>query len=218
MSSIDLPLDIQNENNYKEHKILLIGEIDSEISEKIVGQLYDLEDVNLQNNVNIPIKLLINSPGGDLYCSQMICDVMNEITTPVYTYSYGQSCSGGFIIFMNGERGYRTSGKYTQFMTHRFSTSMEGSQSDFKDYQIVLDQMLDRLVNFYKDCTDLDENIILEELLNEKNVYLSPLECYHYNVVDKIIGENTDGLTREHLKPRKTRRNNKPRKPRNSKE
>lgn len=210
MSIIDLPINMNNNDTLpidEEHKIILVGEINSETTNNVVSQLYELESINKKYGVSIPIKLLINSPGGDLYSSQMICDVMNEISTPVYTCAYGQACSGGFIIFMNGENGYRISGKYTQFMTHRFRTSMEGSQSDFKEYGVVMESMLDQLVSFYKDCTNLNEKVILEDLLNDKDVYLSPIDCYHYNVVDQIIGEDLSGITRKHTKTRRSRNN-----------
>jgi ATP-dependent Clp protease protease subunit len=189
LSSYELNLNnVEPEEKFPEcYRLYLTREISQDISTSIVQGLYEIDEINKEIGKNIPIKLLINSPGGDLQCSQMICDVMNEIDTPVYTICYGQACSGGFMIFMNGEKGFRITSQNSQFMSHRFSMALEGSHSDFQYHNKEMERMHTRLIEHYQACTGLPEKKVKDLLLPEHDVWLTPEECKALNIVDEII-------------------------------
>lgn len=204
MKTMEIPINVlsakdDDNNELTEYRSYIIGEITHELTEKVIETLYLANELNTVKKTNYPIRLIINSVGGDLHCSQMICDVMEEIETPVYTYGYGQVCSGGIIIFMKGEKGYRFSSKLTQFMTHRFSTSINGTHSDLKIHNSEMDRMFERLINHYEECTQLPRDIIEKDLLSDHDVWLNAEECYDYNIVDQIIGVNLNGRPKKYV-------------------
>jgi ATP-dependent Clp protease protease subunit len=193
MATIELPYN--NEPNAKfgdqappkEFRIYLTDEIRSENATKIVEQMFEINEINEQFEYKIPIRLIINTPGGELHASQMICDVMDEIKTAVHTSAYGKACSGGFMIMMNGEPGFRTCTESTQFMSHRFITAMEGSHTDFIYHQEEMNRMHERLVSHYAKCTGLSAKKIEKELLSSHDVWLDAARCKSFNVIDRII-------------------------------
>jgi ATP-dependent Clp protease protease subunit len=192
MSSFEVPLvgndDIpMQELPLEEFRLFLTDEITSENATELVKAFYDINDINKQLDQFRPIVLIINTPGGDLQASQMICDVMNEIETPVYTKCTGKACGGGIMIFMNGEPGCRISFQNCQFMSHRFSTAVEGSHTDLKYHNEEMDRMHERLVDHYVACTGLTKRKIESSLLTEHDVWLSPEEAKKLNIVDEII-------------------------------
>jgi ATP-dependent Clp endopeptidase proteolytic subunit ClpP len=198
MSRIVIPL--QTDENFsveqppKELRVYLTEAIEPKGAKEIVERLYAYNEFNVVNIENpsdyIPIRLIINSPGGDLQASQMICDVMDEIETPVSTCAYGQACSGGLMIFMNGTKGTRTATTSTQFMSHRFIMGMEGSHTEFKIRYKEMDRIHERLVQHYAKCTGLTAKRIEKELLNDHDVWLTSEDCKKFGIVDLIRDNN----------------------------
>ncbi|MBO4622573.1 MAG: ATP-dependent Clp protease proteolytic subunit, partial [Bacilli bacterium] len=70
---------------YKDRIIFLQGEINAEMAASIVMQLYVLES----EAADKPIKMIIQSPGGEITSGYAIIDVMNKIKCPVHTQATG---------------------------------------------------------------------------------------------------------------------------------
>lgn len=67
-----------------------------------------------------PIKLFINSFGGDVYNGLSLVDVIKQSKTPVHTISIGSSMSMGFWIYLAGHK--RFVGENTTLMFHDITT------------------------------------------------------------------------------------------------
>jgi len=178
--------DVENSQR-KEFRLFLIGELTKDNGTELIQSMYDINEINEELGTEIPIILIINTPGGDLQVCQMVCDVMNEIKTPVYTKCLGQACSAGIIILMNGEPGFRTASKHSQMMSHRFSTAIEGSHSDLEYHNKEMQRMYSRLIDHYVFCTGLTKKKIEERLLAEHDTYLTSQECVELNIIDEVI-------------------------------
>jgi ATP-dependent Clp protease protease subunit len=148
-----------------------------------------VEMYNRLNNLLIPIELIINSPGGDLHASWMICDIMNSMQTPVQTMGLGQVASGGLLIFMNGIKGYRLATPTTNFMSHRFIASTEASHQDLKQQQYEWDRTHQRIIDHYRKCTGLPIKTIENELLPEHNVWMTAEDALRLKICDIIDDE-----------------------------
>lgn len=191
---IQLPFETQSQNQSPQDQnqdpdiitLFLVGEIKQDNAVELCNKMKVVETYNRMNNTAIPIELIINSPGGDLHSSWMICDIMNSMVTPVQTIGLGQVASGGFIIFMNGVKGYRLATPNTQFMSHRFIAGLEASHQDLKNQQVEWDRTHDRIIQHYKRCTGLSEKIIETDLLPEHNVWLTAEDCLKYKICDII--------------------------------
>lgn len=166
--------------------LFLTGEINMAMATDICVKLKGIETFNRLNNTMIPVELIINSPGGDLFASWMVCDVMNSMVTPVQTVGMGQVASGGLLIFMNGLKGWRLTTHNTQFMSHRFIAASEASHQDLKQQQGEWDRTHQRIIDHYKLCTGLPIRTIEKELLPEHNVWLTADDCLRYKICDKI--------------------------------
>ena len=165
--------------------LLLTGEIEPGIASKIVKALMTIEAMNREANDYQPINLIINTPGGDLYSTWMICDVISMMKTPVHTLALGQVASGGFLIFMHG--AVRISTVNTQFMSHRFSMVNESSHSDMIAQRKEIDRIHQRIVDHYCRCSGLSEKEVEKHLLAEHDVWLSAEDCKKFNLCDVIL-------------------------------
>ena len=59
---------------------------------------WNKEDKDIPIEERKPIKILIFSPGGDLYTTLALVDIMLLSKTPVYTYNMGIAMSGGLLL------------------------------------------------------------------------------------------------------------------------
>jgi ATP-dependent Clp protease protease subunit len=167
--------------------IFVTDEITDQNASEICRALLHIEDRNTELNIFKPIRMFINSPGGSIYAAWMVCDIMDMMQTPIHTFGLGQVASGGLIIFMNGNYGYRYATKNTQFLSHNFSAAMAGTHADMIQHSKELPRIYKRLVDHYMKCTGLDKKSIEEHLVLEHDVLLSATDCKKYKIVDTII-------------------------------
>lgn len=187
---VDLPISVTGQTSEVPDIIFLTGELAMPMATELCKDLLSIEIRNNHAQSFPPIQLIINTPGGDLNATWMICDLMATMQTPVHTYALGQVASGGFMIFMNGAKGARQATQNTQFMSHRYSMAYEANHANIKSQQPELDRLHSRMVDHYRKCTGLSVKNILKHLLTEHDVWLTAEECKQLNVCDVIIDTN----------------------------
>lgn len=151
-------VDIVNRNIY-------IGDIE-EITGTAVDsfiRLYNMIDkqLNIPVEERIPIKIFINSNGGDLTATCTAIDAIKMSKTPVHTINQGRAYSGGFLIYICGHKRY--SFLSANFLFHEGSTVMGGDAHKFEsaaDYYKKRREKMKKLV--------LDNTKISPELYDEK--------------------------------------------------
>ena len=79
----------------KTRQILLTGEIDKDLSEKIIRQLLIMEAEN-----DSPIYLYIDSPGGDADAGFAIFDMVRFVKAPVYIIGMGLVASAAALVLL----------------------------------------------------------------------------------------------------------------------
>lgn len=99
----------------KERIICVMGPLHDDISSLVVAQLLFLQS----ENVNKPIHMYINSPGGVVTAGLAIYDTMQYIRPPIATWCVGQACSMGSLLLAAGEPGMRYSLPNARIMIHQ---------------------------------------------------------------------------------------------------
>ena len=82
----------------KTRTILVSGEINKELAERVVRQLLILEQEGDE-----PIRVFIDSPGGDADAGYAIFDTIRFVKPEVYTVGIGLVASAGALILLAGE-------------------------------------------------------------------------------------------------------------------
>ena len=85
----------------KERIIMLGTPINDQIANLIVAQLLYLDSQDSER----PIRLYINSPGGQVYAGMAIYDTMQQIKAPVSTVAIGFAASFGTVLLTAGAPG-----------------------------------------------------------------------------------------------------------------
>jgi len=172
-------------NPLNDHGImLLMGEINHDSIKPII------EWILLENYVKKKklkeLLLMICSEGGDMEPAFALIDVMRNSRIPIKTVGLGQIASCGLLIFLAGAKGRRLLTPNTSILSHQFSWFTEGKVHELfatvKEFELTQQ----RMIQHYKDCTNLDEDTIRRILLPAQDVYLSAEEALEYNICDEI--------------------------------
>ena len=110
--------------------------------------IYDKER-NIPIEERTPIKICVDSNGGDLRSTLTIINAIENSKTPIWTINLGKAFSGGFLIMLAGHR--RLAYKYASFLFHEGSGGMQGDANKFQNY-----------ADHYKALRALMKKIILE--------------------------------------------------------
>lgn len=133
------------------------------------------------------MKMIINSPGGDVGSAFALIDTMKGSKIPVYTYGLGEIASCGLMTFIAGEKGNRYLTRNTAILSHQYSWGSWGKEHELMARVKEFNNTHSRIVEHYKRCTGLDEKSIKKYLLPAEDVWLTAKEAIKYGIADEVV-------------------------------
>ena len=133
------------------------------------------------------MKLIINSPGGEVSSAFALIDTMKGSRIPIYTYGLGEIASCGLMTFIAGEKGHRYITKNTAILSHQYSWGSYGKEHELMSRVKEFNNTTERILNHYKKCTGLSEKDIRKYLLPPEDVWLTAKEAVKYGIADQIV-------------------------------
>lgn len=98
--------------NLMNRRILILGEIDSDMANDFMVQMLYLE------KTNEPIDIIINSPGGEVNAGLLIYDLIQSCKSQVNLYCAGLAASMAAILLASGKKGHRFILPHSKAMIH----------------------------------------------------------------------------------------------------
>ena len=120
-------LDTVAEKFIKTRQILLSGEINKELAEKINKQLLVLEADSKD-----PIYVYIDSPGGDVSAGFAIFDMIRFVNSPVITIGNGLSASAASLILLAVPKERRVGFAHSSYLIHQPLVEARGVATDLQ--------------------------------------------------------------------------------------
>lgn len=162
------------------------GDVIDEILEKNIPtfELDEDEEVLIETPQEDVINLLITSSGGDMSAAFALISVMKASKIPVRTIAIGEAASAALCILMSGHQ--RVAAPYTSLMSHQFNTGSEGPYHVLKNIMRELDSYHSKMVRLYVESTGLDEQYIKENLLSDKDNWMTPEQAMDNKFVDLV--------------------------------
>jgi ATP-dependent Clp protease protease subunit len=172
-------------NISKPSRILTLDEINNESINDIIQLIYEINDEDIGKKQVEPIKLIINSFGGEVYSGLALIDVIDNSTTPIYTICHGSAMSMALIVYIAGHQRYAS--KNATFMYHEAAYPADGKIIHHK-------QELKEVERIDKICDDylLSKTLFTEEQLsNIKKIqgewYFDVETALKLDVVNEIL-------------------------------
>ena len=177
--------------DYDGRRLFLNSNIDEDIITSIVYHIlrYNRLDKDVPIEKRKPIKLYINSPGGEVPAGFGLIDVILQSKTPVYTINQAMAASMAFLIFIAGDKRYTM--KHSEFLMHDGNTFTWDSTAKAKDRLDFETNELEKSTKEYIiSRTNIDEQLYDEKYRIEW--YMLSKVAKQYGVCDYIVGEDCD--------------------------
>jgi ATP-dependent Clp protease protease subunit len=174
----------QNENMVSDkflqtRSILLSGEIDKESAEKIVKQMLILESEG-----DDPIRMFINSPGGDVDAGFAIYDMARFIKNDVYMIGMGLIASAATLVLLAVPAEFRIGLPNSSYLIHQPMSRMEGVATDIEIYARQLERTRDRLNGIISSQTGQPLEVVARD--TDRDHWLDAQEALSYGLISKI--------------------------------
>jgi len=164
----------------KARTVLIAGEIDQDVAERVIGQLAVLDC-----NSHDPIRVFITSNGGHVESGLAIHDMMKFVESEIIAIGAGWVVSIAVPIFFGAEKANRYSLPNTRFMIHQPLGGVGGQAADVSIAAkeiIKIRESLNQMIA--KETGQTVEKVAAD---SDRNYWMTSEEALEYGLVSKII-------------------------------
>ena len=171
----------------KERIIILGTPINDQIANLTVAQLLWLASEDSSK----PIRMYINSPGGQVYAGMAIYDTMQQVECPVSTVAVGFTASFGTILLAAGTKGMRYALPNATIHLHQPLGDARGQASDIA----IQAQEILRLRTDLNHILGRHTGQTIERIQKDtdRDLYMTAAQAREYGLVDQVL-DNAQGL------------------------
>ncbi len=170
----------------KTRQILLSGEINKDLADKIVRQLLILE---ADDDVK-PIYMYIDSPGGDVDAGFAIFDMIRFVKCPVILIGMGLIASAGALILLAAKKENRLALPNSRYLIHQPSSGMKGVATDIEIHAKEMEKTKAIINEIIAEQTGKSVEQVTKD--TERDYWLDAKESVEYGLVSKIINSRKD--------------------------
>ena len=172
----------------KERIIMLGTGINDQVANLIVAQLLFLA----REDPEKPIRMYINSPGGQVYSGMAIYDTMQQIECPVSTIAVGFAASFGTVLLTAGTKGMRYALSNATVHMHQ---PLGGAQGQATDIMIQAKE-IERLKKSLNGILSFHTGQPFDQIVNDtdRDIFMSAEEAKEYGLVDEVLSNPSDAL------------------------
>jgi ATP-dependent Clp protease protease subunit len=177
--------DAISEKFLKTRTILVSGEINKKCAEKVVTQMLLLEADN-----DSPIKILIDSPGGDVDAGYAIFDMARFIKPDVYMIGMGLVASAGALILLAAPKERRFGLPNSHYLIHQPLSGIRGVATEIEIHAKELEKTRQKINKLIADETGKSIKQVGKD--TDRDFWLSAEEAQEYGLISKIISSRAD--------------------------
>jgi ATP-dependent Clp protease protease subunit len=176
----DQPMAPVQQALFKARTVLIFGEIDMKVAERVCGQLLALAAEGSGD-----IRVIINSPGGHVESGDTIHDMIRYCGPRVKMIGTGWVASAGAHIFLGAERSNRFCLPNTRFLLHQPLGGVAGQASDITIEAEEILKMRERINRIIaRETGQTYEKIVAD---TDRNFWISAQDAVAYGLVTKIV-------------------------------
>jgi ATP-dependent Clp protease protease subunit len=164
----------------KTRTILLSGEIKKDLAERAIRQLLLLEDENDE-----PIRIFIDSPGGDADAGFAVFDMIRFIKPPVWTIGMGLVASAAAIIQLASPKERRVGLPNSHYLIHQPLSGIRGVATDIEIHARELEKLREKINRLVADETGTE--LAQVEKDTDRDFWMNAEEAARYGLISKII-------------------------------
>jgi len=166
----------------KTRTILLSGEINKELAEKTIRHLLLLEDMSSD-----PIRIFIDSPGGDIDAGYAIFDMIRFIKPEVWTIGMGLVASAAAIIQLAAPKERRLGLPNSHYLIHQPLSGIRGVATDIEIHAKELEKLRKRSYSLIAQETGTPAEQVEKD--TDRDYWMNAEEAVSYGLINKVISK-----------------------------
>jgi ATP-dependent Clp protease protease subunit len=201
--SVDLRLDDDDDENEEEEKggregdylgrsliksrtILISEPIDHRLTGRVIAQLLFLDQEDLEK----PIKVFINSPGGSADDGFAIYDMIRFVRAPVKIISAGLSASAATVIMLAADKKNRLALPNARIMIHQPSMRSFGAAEDIRRTAEQILKLRLRINELYAEETGQPLAKVSED--TDRDYWMTAQEAVEYGLISRVVSSYSE--------------------------
>ncbi|MCR5290852.1 MAG: ATP-dependent Clp protease proteolytic subunit [Treponema sp.] len=177
----DKSIESISEKFLETRQIILSGEINKDLADKIVRQLLIIEASSKED----PITLFIDSPGGDVDAGFAIYDMINFISCPVKIVGMGLIASAATLVLLSVPKESRFGLPNSHYLIHQPMSGMKGVATDIEIHAMEMAKTKEKINSIISLKTGTSQEKVAAD--TERDYWLSAEESVKYGLISKII-------------------------------
>jgi ATP-dependent Clp protease, protease subunit len=169
----------------KTRSIMLCGEVCEQMSERIAKQLLILESQSSE-----PVRIFIDSPGGDVNAGYAIFDMIRFVSCPVTIVGMGLVASAAALILLAVDKEHRVGLPNSSYLIHQPSSQMRGVATDINIHAEQLEK-LRRKIN-EEIAAQTGKTVEQVAMDTDRDHWLSSDEAVEYGLISRTVKSRTD--------------------------
>ena len=169
----------------KTRTILLSGEINKPLAERVIRQVLLLEQLEDE-----PIKVFIDSPGGDADAGFAILDMMRFVKPEIKMIGMGLVASAGAIILLAASKENRYALPNSRYLIHQPMAGFRGVGTEIEIHAKEIDLMKKKMNILISDETGKPFSEV--EKHTDRDYWMGAEEALEYGLVGHIIKDRDD--------------------------
>lgn len=174
------PADALSAKFLKTRQILLSGEVNKALAEKIIRQLLILEADSEE-----PIYIFIDSPGGDVDAGYAIFDMIRFVKAPVYCIGMGLVASAGALILLAADKSRRLGLPNSHYLIHQPLSGIKGVATDIEIHAREIEKTRAKINALIAEETG--KELAQVEKDTDRDYWMSATEALDYGLISKVI-------------------------------
>ncbi len=170
---------------FKARTVLIFGEIDMKVAERVCGQL-----IAYAADGQGDIRVIINSPGGHVESGDTIHDMIRFCGPRVKMIGTGWVASAGAHIFLGAEKENRFCLPNTRFLLHQPLGGVTGQASDITIEAEEIIKMRERINRIIARETGQTYEKVVHD--TDRNFWIGAEDAVTYGLVSRVVARSTE--------------------------
>ncbi|MDR2446349.1 MAG: ATP-dependent Clp protease proteolytic subunit [Treponema sp.] len=169
----------------KTRTILLSGEINKDLAEKTIRQLLLLENMG-----DDPIRIFIDSPGGDADAGYAIFDMIRFVKPDVWTVGMGLVASAAAIIQLASPKERRIGLPNSHYLIHQPLSGIQGVATDIEIHARELEKLRAKINRLIAGETGVAVEKVEKD--TDRDFWMNAEEAIEYGLISRIITKRSE--------------------------
>jgi ATP-dependent Clp protease protease subunit len=159
--------------------ILLSGQVNKELAERVIRQLLLLEAKSDE-----PIKIMIDSPGGDVDAGYAIFDMARFVKPQVWMIGMGLVASAGALILLAAPKERRVALPNSHYLIHQPLSGLRGVATEIEIHARELEKTRDKLNKLIAEETGQPLDRVVRD--TDRDYWMNAEEAAAYGLISRI--------------------------------